>query len=665
MASKFIKKPLPADGIGDFEEASKNVSTMQDGWAQVMTNRNSKKSKNASASQANGCSPEVQRELAEVYADDDGDIPDMTKLDYEEKPLWQKILYWLTVTVAAIFFISLAGFLILNNLGKESFTNEKVTFKIEPPLAVVSGQEAVYNIIIVNNEKVNLYDLNIDLQYPDAFEYVSATPEAAGDKKNSWNFGVLEVGQTIKIELRAKITAPLNSVHNLAGIVNFKPENMNSDFQQKMSVDLGVNSSVIVLDVSGPDKSLANQNVEYTVRVRNNGLSPLADLELVADYPQGFVLASTTPDPKDGLKNIWEISKLATSTENSTSSDLIFKINGNYSGVVDSGNQEMKIKANLKHDSEYILQTESTVITNVVKDQMNLTLVINGSGEDQPVGFGDLLLYTLNYKNTGQDELKDVTLTAELNSDILDWDSVRDEHGGKKTAGKITWTGKQVPQLLTLRPGEEGSITWQVRIKEMANIEDLVAAKLSVENQAKAEFKSGNEDASVQSKMIVNSINSDLGLSAGARYYDENNIALGSGPISPKAGEVSSYNIKLSLQNNLHDVSGLEITAALPVNVNWDSKENHDTGDINYSSLTKKVTWSISRLSKKATGANFDFNISLTPKEADIGRVLVLIPEIKLTGRDTETGATISKTIKAITTSFEDPILGQISGIVD
>ena len=181
---------------------------------------------------------------------------------------------------------------------------------------------------------------------------------------------------------------------------------------------------------------------------------------------------------------------------------------------------------------------------------------------------------------------------------------------------------------------------------------------------AKVTNKDGGLDT-ITGRVLTNAINSDLGLQAVARYYNGDNIALGAGPIQPQAGSASSYNIALTLTNNLHNIGNIIVTAILPKNINWDNKETHDTGDVAYSAGARKITWMISKLAKTASGAAANFNLSITPTENDIGRVLILLPEVQLIAKDLDTGADISQTVKAITTSFDDPILGQVSGIVE
>lgn len=652
-----------------WESMKKNIDTMQDDIAGLISEKNHQKGK--AAVKSNNFLKDMQRNLAEVYTDGNGKIPDLTKLDKNQRPLWKTILYSLIAIFAVLFVVALGSFVVFSNLNQETFTNEHVVFKIEPPISLVSGDVGTYNIIITNNEKVNLYDLRVELFYPENFQLINENGQVSSDTRNTLDLSVLKIGETQKFEFKGKIIAPLNSLQTFKGILKFKPANINAEFKQEQIVDANIASSVISLDIAGPEKALADENVEYVISYKNLGSENLTDLQIVADLPKNFIVASATPEALDGTNNVWSIAKLASSTSasttaSSTASKII--IRGNYSAVAESGNQEIKARIDIKHGGDWYPQNEDSAITNIIKDQLTMQMIINGSGEDQPISFGDLLVYTINYKNSGQEELKNIKLIANLNSNILNWDSLQDDNKGKKADSQIVWTGQEIPQLLSLRPGEEGSLSFQIRVKELSAIEDLAAIdKFSVESFAEAqipdlESTGGNPD--IKSKSITNSVNSDLGLNAQARYYDPDNIALGSGPIQPKLGETSSYNIQMQLMNNLHDVADIEVSFTLPKYVTWDDKKTINAGDLIYNSKTRQVQWKISKLPKTAKNTNIDFNISIKPIDSDLGRVLILIPQIDLVAKDAETGADIKKSIKAITTAFNDPILGELDGIV-
>ncbi len=613
---------------------------------------------------------DIQKNLVEVYTNGDGEIPDLTKLDKGQRPLWQTITYSLIGVLVALLILAGAGFWLFNSLGNSStFTNKNVLLKIEPPLSVVSGQVGDYTITIANNEKVNLYDVKLSLTYPDNFQLTSSSPKAMGEKKNMWNFSVLSVGQTQTIVVSGILMDSINTTKTFKANMDFKPANQNASYQQEAYGDAIISSSTVGLSITGPEKILANSKAEYTMVISNTGSSTLNNLQLVVQYPSGFTYASSTLMPDGGGNNIWTISKLdslSTSTK-ATSSQIQIRVSGNYGSTIDAGNTEFQAKINLNNNGDYYLQNEQSLTTTVAKDQMNLQMVVNGSGEDQSINFGDLLIYSLSFKNTGQSELANIQVKANLDSQIVDWTTYQGDGNATVKDNQITWTGKQIPQLLKLAPGAEGTINWQVRVKDSSVVLDKNVSKFSMEGSAEAYGKQATStslESLGKTKVVTNSINSDIGLTAQARYYNEDNIALGSGNIQPKADEASGYNIKLELVNNLHDMSDIQVSATLPKNVIWDNKENHNTGDVIYNSKTKKLLWTISRLPKSAQNTAVDFSVSITPTINDIGKVLILVPQVDLTAIDMTTGANVSKSVKAITTAFKDPIMGDLSGIV-
>ena len=147
-------------------------------------------------------------------------------------------------------------------------------------------------------------------------------------------------------------------------------------------------------------------------------------------------------------------------------------------------------------------------------------------------------------------------------------------------------------------------------------------------------------------------------------YYNEDNVPLGLGPIEPRVGEESTYNIRLVLTNNLHKVENVQVQAKLPNTVSWSDKENHERGDLFFKAATNEVVWNIFNLPKSLQPIEASFNVDIKPTDNDQGRILILLSNINLVAKDTETGALITKEVKALTTAFDDPILGQTKGLV-
>lgn len=646
----------PAEDVVPESVYDLSTHTIQDDVAGLISDKNHivKSTKPIKASQS-----DVQRQLADVYTDGDGNIPDLTQLERLQRPLGQTILSAIVIAVVVLFVVAVAGFFVFQKINGDSFTNERIILNIEPPISIISGQPATYTVTMINKEKVDLYNLELKLDYPDAFAFASADPAPKVDSDNRWDISVIKPGETKKIALVGTLIAPINSVKTMHGALSFKPANLNATFKQEKTVDIVINSSIISLNVQGPNSILAGQNATYTVAYKNTSDQPIKDLKINIDYPDGFTTSSSTPLSDENTTDTWTIAELASSTEG------IITVTGKYDSLVEGGNHELKASASLPYQNDRYLQNETTFVTNVVKDQLGLQLVVNGSAEDQSISFGDLLVYSLTFKNTSQDTFTNVTLVAHLDSDILDRDTIQGDKMGKIDGSTITWTGKELPALLSLAPGQVGTITWQVRVKDSQLAITDAVKRLNVESYVEALVVKDGITTKTTSKKITHNLSSDMKLGAQVRYYDADSAPLGSGPITPKPDQTSTYNVKVDLTNNLHDVKDIRVTATLAKGVTWANNERHSTGDIAYTPGINKVSWVISRLPKTAKDTSANFNVSIKPTIDDAGKVLLLISDITLNAIDIETGAEINQSVKGLTTAFDDPTLGPVDGIVD
>jgi len=172
-----------------------------------------------------------------------------------------------------------------------------------------------------------------------------------------------------------------------------------------------------------------------------------------------------------------------------------------------------------------------------------------------------------------------------------------------------------------------------------------------------------NEDN--RSNTIINKINSDLKIKESLRYFNEDNIPVGTGPHPPKVGETTTYKVYWELQNNLHELNDLQVAVILPENVSWDGKERATVGNVEYSSGLNAIIWDIGRLPITVYEASAEFSISVTPQEENKNKIMVLMPGTKVKATDAETEAVLEKTTKAKTTKLEDDEIANGDGIVN
>ena len=323
----------------------------------------------------------------------------------------------------------------------------------------------------------------------------------------------------------------------------------------------------------------------------------------------------------------------------------------------------------LDAQGEFSLQQEVALSTAVIEPGLSLALVVNGKSTDAPVNLGETVNYSVVYKNIGTQVLGDVTVTLVLDSPVLDLASLEDTHLGSVSGGTITWAKDQVAALGRLQPLDEGTIDFTVKLKEAKGLkpDQLTTPITSTLEATVATINDRPMNATVAAKPLVNTINTTLDLDAQVRYFDDDNLAVGSGPLPPVVGQATTYRVYWRLANSLNEVTDVAVTTTLSPGVTWEGKQYASAGDLSVDEKTREVTWTVSRIPPGKTGddVNVWFDLGLTPTAAQAGRVILLTAETNLTAKDAKTKSQITKFKRGSTTNLEDDPIGGGRGLVE
>jgi hypothetical protein len=248
--------------------------------------------------------------------------------------------------------------------------------------------------------------------------------------------------------------------------------------------------------------------------------------------------------------------------------------------------------------------------------------------------------------------MKEVIIMAILDSDFLDWKSLSDLTGGLVSGNTISWTKNEIPALAELASGADGVIDFSIKLKTLGQID--LSKEYQVKSFVQYSIEGKNMATDSQSNTIINKINSDLNLSEQIRYYNSDNIPVGSGPLPPRVGQATSLKVYWSINNNLHELNDLRISVTLPANVTFDNKNRASVGSLDYDSQTNQVVWQVGRLPVTIFKADAEFNINVIPSESDRNKIMIILPGTVVSAIDSETNTQINKTLKGKTTKLED-----------
>lgn len=596
----------------------------------------------------------INESLSEIYQDDNGKMVNVKKLEIKKG---RGFFFWF---FSLIFFIAISAgavygiyYLYLSKISG----NGAVEFTINGKNEVMAGEEFAYTVKYKNLSNSSLTDIELKLVYPDNFIFIESEPKSDLGK-DLWRFSDISAHSEGEIKIKGRIIADKGRSNIILGSMNYKQANFSSEFKKENSFETIISDTGIKISRESNSGVLVGETNIIKIKYSASKESFLKNFRVMAEAKDNVEFLEG--DKKQANRPIWKIDEVG---EEEKELDIKFK-------VKDKKEQNEEIKLTFENsldENTYYKFQEERVNIEIIRNTLNLNLILNGSRADQGVNFGETLNYSIVYSNKGETEMKDVVIMAVLSSEILDWKNLKNDNNGKISDKSITWTKAEMPSLEILKPGDEGMIDFSINILPLDKIEIVPGEKYQVESYA--QFSIGNveikENEDAKSNTIVSKINSDLKLDEKLRYFNEDNIAVGSGPLPPKVGQTTSYKVYWVLTNNLHELSELAVEVQLPAYVKWDEKNRATVGDLYFDSGSNKVIWNIGRLPIDVYKVEGEFNISITPEDSDRGKILVLLPGTVSRATDSETNSVITKTGKAKTTSLEDDDIAQADGRVE
>ena len=618
---------------------------------------------------------EIKNSLARIYQDDQGKKLDIKTLTVKRA---RGFFFNLVTFIIVMFVLSGAVYAAYNyiylNINADKQT---IVLSFAADREVMAGEEFYYILNYKNEDKVAINNIEIKVQYPDNFIFLESDPRATRNN-NTWAMASLAPHRSDLIRIKGKLVGPVGESDIILADMTYKPANFSSEFKKSATFETKINDLGLNFSFSNSNSALVNEDNEIIVKFKVKDQNYLNNFRLTLEHPaeveiinQAAGAATSAPaapalqrgesaipliKPEGGA---WFISNLE---KNENEFKIKFKVREKKQPSVN-----LKIKFELPVEvkdqpTKYYLFHEKDLVYEIIKSDLNINIIINGSPIDQGVNFGQTLNYAINYANKGETLMKDVIIMAVLESDFLDWPSLIDGASGKVSGNAISWSKQEIAELAEVNSGAEGVIDFSLKLKAAAAVD--LSKSYQVKSYVRYSVLGKSASGENQSNSIVNKINSDLNLVEQLRYFSDDNLAVGFGPLPPRVAQTTSLKVYWTINNNLHELNDLKISVTLPVNIRWGGKNRSSIGEVSYLSAANQVVWQIGRLPVTVYKADAEFNLDLTPAEADRNTIMIILPGTKIAAQDSETDMPINKTLKAKTSKLEDDNMASGDGVV-
>ncbi len=599
------------------------------------------------------------KDIASLYRSDKKRVnADMSKIERRDPNRTKKIIAWIVVGALLLLGVSIAGFYFFVD-QQSRFSKEDVVIDVQIPTPISAGEEFSMVVSVSNNSDVDLRNVELTLRYPSGFTAAKAVPIASNAAQNAWELDEIKKGKSTSVTITGQVVGAIGTSKDFSTLLSYVPSNFNSEFQNTDEFDLTISSSILDLDVDIPVKVVSGREANYSVIITNNAEEVIEQIVFAMDLPGDFTVNTFDPEPFDADDYEWEIASM----EGGESLEISF------SGTMEGDEGTMReISSEVGYRDSggtYYMQAEETSIISIINPQLILDLSINGSNEDSIASFGETLQYVLEFRNESQSTIRDMSIFVEIDSEVINWDSIKFVDDGEVSGSRIKWSFDAEPTLKVITPGSVGTIEFSVDVKDniLATEDDDKNHTIISSAQALSSDVADLEDGSleIESNKVKVKINSRLDLRAEGRYYNDEYITVGDGPLPPAVNGTTTYQIFWYLQNNTNEVSNVTAVAEVPVGATWTGDASVSAGTISYDSESREVTWSINKIpphvGQLIPELSAQFGISVTPTATDVGDVLDLLGVSTATADDTFTQIEVSDEEIAITTTLEsDPL---------
>ncbi len=567
---------------------------------------------------------------------------------------------WWVLGGAILFFLATAGFFLyyfVFGAGSSSASPSNIDISISGPPQIQSGEPTELQIVVRNRNSVTLQLADLVITYPEGTR--SPTDFKTELPNQRIALGVIEPGGQRQGTVSAVFAGGEGRPADVRAELEYRIAGSNAVFVASSNYNVVFATSPLSISVESNAETTAGQPVELVVTVASNSSGPLNDVLLQAQYPFGFKFTSASPDPSQ--TGFWQLGTLSPGEKKTVT------IRGTLSG--EQGDERVfQFTSGTRTDpNSNSIQTklaDNVFRVAISKPFLGLAVSVGGAvGKSIVVTPGQNVVVSIAWQNNLPTAISDAVIAARLTGLSIDGARVLSADGFyRSTDGIMLWDKTTTKGVLSsLAPGSRGTVSFTFQMPSTEELKGIVNPRLNIAvNAAGKRISETGVPENLQSTVSQQlAVASDLQVTAQGLYYA--NPFGSTGPMPAKAGSETTYGIVFTVTNSTNAISNAKLTASLPPYVRWVGIYSPSSEKITFNQTNGTFTWDIGDI---AAGVGLNGSeprqaaiaIGFTPSTSQIGQEPSLLQLIKFDGIDAATRASVSKTIKDVTTNLSgDP----------
>ncbi len=523
------------------------------------------------------------------------------------------------------------------------FTPENIIVNITGPKRVESNDPVEYVIRYENNNWVDLEEAELIISYPEFFRFASTNGFQMSTTRAVLPLGTVKKSSQNSLVIRGTFQSLQDQVAVFTATLRAAPKGISSRINTEYQYSVAVGSSAVIIELTAPQQVGNDQFVDYVATYRNESSETIENLDLVVDYPAGFVFRQADPSPVRG-ENVWHLPVLAPGESGSVT------VRGTLSGLQGDVKRVMAKVGVLQGDGTFLAYAEIDRQTSITASPLIIRQKIGDSAERPSVKPGQDLTYHIVFRNEGNVGLRDLIVTVDIDPKYFEVSKVNLTGGGTYSTAKrqIVFRAADRPVLSSLEPGEEGEIFFSIPVRS-----DFSAAGMSnVEIESIARIDSPDVPTPIGANKVIASNRIAFKVVTDPIFELSGSFSDGrgnTGPVPPIVGQETTYTLKLRIASTLNAIENARAVLSVPGQVRYLKTYANGQGTVVYNDRTGEIFWNLGTLAPGIGKAvELLIQIGLTPDPSQIGTVAKLVNTATLSGKDIWSGMPVQSTLPGL-----------------
>jgi len=535
--------------------------------------------------------------------------------------------------------------------GFNMISSNNVDIQIVGSSSVSSGEELSADLTIVNNNRTDLENAVLYVEYPEGT--LSPGTDSKPILRDKIILDTVSTGKSVDQSIRALLFGETGSIKTITFRIEYTVKGSVAVFSKEKTYDISMGSSPIIMNVTYPSEVNSGQTVTLTIDLTSNSSVVLPHTMVKVDYPYGFTYKTSNIKPVGD--RLWDVGGLKDGDKKTLT------ISGTLVGQ-DLEERTFKISAGTKSkDSSKDLSTTLAVSSATVaihKSFFDLTMRSSSGNLISQTGNSQV---NIRWQNTLSDKLVNNTIEAVISGNAFNRASVTGSNGGfyRSVDNTIIWNKNSVGVLSDISPGDSGDVGFSVGvITDPFVLRSIKNPHIDITTTMTGNKLSSGDSAPIKSTSnITLKMRSTLGLST--KSFRNSGPFTNTGPIPPRSEKLTTYTVTWTLTNTNNDLSGVSVSGSLPQNVTWKNQTSPTSERVSYNPDTRMVVWNVGNIGYGTGYSNapktVSFLVELAPSITDIGSTLPLLLDPRAGGMDTYTESALSAVSQTVTTLYSDP----------